>query len=266
MSDQEAGIVQSIANGVLMLAFNRPARKNAITQAMYAALADAVTTADTDEDIRVVVLHGSEAVFTAGNNIGDFAAAVQCAGERPSARFMKAVVNLRKPLVAAVNGPAVGIGATVLLHCDLVYAGENATLSFPFVKLGLCPEFGSSLLLSRRVGPQRAAQLFLLGEPCSAHQALALGLVNEVVGPNETLQRAMGAANQLARSSPDAVMTTKWLMRHACVDETLARVQLENMHFSQLLQTPPAQAAFASFLKKANPAEPGTAIHQEVLK
>ncbi|MBS0466962.1 MAG: enoyl-CoA hydratase/isomerase family protein [Proteobacteria bacterium] len=251
MAQADIGIQRQLDNGVLRLSFNRPERKNAITQGMYTALADALLEADAAPDVRVVVLHGSAEAFTAGNDIADFAAAPAAEGEHPSARFMRAVVQLGKPLIAAVNGPAVGIGATVLLHCDLVYAGSNATLLFPFVKLGLCPEFGSSLLLARRIGPQQAARLLLLAEPCTATQALALGLVTEVLAPAESLDRALAAAAKLAASSPDAVMSTRWLMRQSSVDETMARIGLENEHFGRLRQTPQAQAAFAAFLNKA---------------
>lgn len=251
MAQANIGIHRQLDNGVLRLSFERPERKNAITQGMYTALADALLEADAAPDVRAIVLHGSAEAFTAGNDIGDFAAVQAAEGERPSARFMRAVVRLRKPLIAAVNGPAVGIGATVLLHCDLVYAGSNATLLFPFVKLGLCPEFGSSLLLARRIGPQQASRLLLLAEPCTAAQALALGLVTEVLEPSESINRALAAAAKLAAASPDAVMTTRRLMRQSCTDEITARIALENEYFGRLLQTPQAQATFAAFLNKA---------------
>lgn len=236
-------------NGVLRLHLDRPSRMNAITHDMYATLAQALIAAEQDPSVRAVVIHGNEHVFSAGNDIGDFAAPAP-AGERPSTRFMKAVSHLGKPLVAAVNGPAVGIGATMLLHCDLVFVGTNLSLHFPFVELGLCPEFASSLLLPRRVGQQRASQLLLLGQVCSAQEAQAMGLANVVCDPSETLAQALNAAGRIARFSEEAVLTTKRLMRQAEREETVARLTEENEQFGALMQTERAQQAFAAFLHK----------------
>lgn len=246
----EPTIVRQSKDGVLQIGLNRPERKNAITGAMYEALALALAEADQDVNVRVVVLHGNESAFCSGNDIADFAAAAETTKERPAHKFMRAVIDLRKPLLASVNGPAVGIGATMLLHCDMVFAGSNLALVFPFVKLGLCPEFASSALLAQRVGHQRAAELFLLGTPCTADRALSLGLVNHVVAPEKSLEHAIAAALTLAKASPDAVTTTKSLMRGNTAPELLTRIQLENQQFARLLRTPQAQAAFASFMKK----------------
>jgi len=163
------------------------------------------------------------------------------------------MVHFGKPLVAAVNGPAVGIGATMLLHCDLVYVGNNLSLHFPFVELGLCPEFASSLLLPRRVGQQRASQLLLLGQPCSAREAQAMGLANAVCEPAETLTKALEAASRIAHCSEDAVSTTKRLLRQAERQEVIDRLTQENELFGSLLQTEGAQQAFAAFLKNRLP-------------
>lgn len=243
-------LLRSVEAGVLRLGLNRPERRNAIDTATYAALAAALEEGDRDDAVRAVVLHGDEAAFCAGNDIADFAAARAVEGERPSRRFMRAVLGLRKPLLAAVNGPAVGIGATVLLHCDLVVAGSNASLVFPFVKLGLCPEFASTVLLQQRVGHVRAAELFLLARPCPADKALAIGLVNEVAAPNESLDRTLAMARAIAAASPDAIRTTKALMRGDGASALLDRIDRENEQFARLLATPEAQAAFAAFLDK----------------
>lgn len=243
-------LLRSLDDGVLRLGLNRPERRNAIDNATYEALATALAEADTDAAARVVVLHGDERAFCAGNDIADFAANRAMQGERPSRRFMRAVIGLRKPLLAAVNGPAVGIGATLLLHCDLIVAGSNASLVFPFVKLGLCPEFASSTLLAQRIGHVRAAELFLLARPCPADKALALGLVNVVVPPAESLEQALAMARTIAAASPQAVAATKGLMRDGLAPALLDRIDRENEQFAHLLATPQAQAAFAAFLDK----------------
>lgn len=249
----ESTILRQSKDGVLQIGLNRPERKNAITVAMYEALAFALAEADMNVDVRVVVLHGSESAFCSGNDIADFAAAAETTAERPSHKFMRAVIDFGKPLIASVNGPAVGIGATMLLHCDMVFAGSNLALVFPFVKLGLCPEFASSAILAQRVGHQRAAELFLLSSVCTAERALSLGLVNYVVAPEKSLDHALATALTLAQASPDAVTTTKSLMRGGTSSELLKQIQLENQQFARLLQTPDAQAAFATFMKKPVP-------------
>jgi enoyl-CoA hydratase/carnithine racemase len=243
-------LLRSLDDGVLRLGFNRPERRNAIDNATYDALAIALADADQDGAVRVVVLHGDDNAFCAGNDIADFAANREMQGERPSRKFMRAVIGLRKPLIAAVNGPAVGIGATMLLHCDLIVAGSNAALVFPFVKLGLCPEFASSALLAQRIGHVRAAELFLLGRPCPADQALAIGLVNQVVPANESVAQALAMARTIAAASPEAVVATKGLMREGAAPDLLDRIDRENAQFARLLATPQAQAAFAAFLDK----------------
>ena len=250
MNDTTNDISRGLEAGVLRLGFDRPARKNAMTGAMYLALAEALQQADADDVVRVVLIHGNEEAFCAGNDIGDFAAAAPSEGERPSARFMKALLRMGKPVVAAVNGPAVGIGATMLLHCDLVYAGSAAKLVFPFAKLGLCPEFASTLLLPAKLGHQRAAALLMLGEPCTAQEAQALGLVNAVLPPAEVLPQALKAAAQLAATSAPSLRATKALMRGEELAGYEARIAQENAHFAQLLASSEAKAAFAAFLQR----------------
>lgn len=248
-------IVSDFKDGVFMLGFNRPERKNAITAQMYRDLATAMRQAQARSDVRAVLLHGSEEVFTSGNDIKDFSARKDGDGdgENPSEGFMRAVMALEKPLVAAVNGHAVGIGATVLLHCDLIYAGEGASLQFPFVRLGLCPEFGSSLLLPSIVGWQRAAELFLLGLPCSAKRAESFGLVNAVLPPQEVLPHAMSIAHALAALPPGALRTTKSLMRDMQGPAVERRLEQEFAAFGERLRSPEAKEAFAAFFEKRAP-------------
>jgi enoyl-CoA hydratase/carnithine racemase len=246
-------IIKEVENGVLRIGFNRPERKNAITAQMYRDLGSVLTAAQTDASIRVVVLHGSETVFTSGNDIKDFANREGQSKENPSEDFMRSVLSLGKPLIAAVNGHAVGIGATMLLHCDLVYAGESASLQFPFVKLGLCPEFGSSLLLPSIVGWQRAAELFLLGVPCSAARAETFGLVNQVLAPEDVLPHALSVASTLASLPPGALRVTKSLMRQGQAAATEQRLDQEFSAFRERLRSPEAKEAFAAFLEKRSP-------------
>ena len=233
----DTGITRVRDGALLLLGIHRPQRKNALTGAMYAALAAGLHEADSDSGIHAVLLHGSEQVFCAGNDIGDFAKPRLADDERPSARFMRAALALRKPLVAAVNGPAVGIG-------------NNARLGFPFARLGLCPEFASTLLLPATLGHQRAAELLLLGGMLDAAAAHAMGLVNAVLEPAAVLPHATAVAQQLCHLSPQAVQATKALMRGDT--QLLAqRMRHENNAFTALLQTPQAQTAFAAFLKTA---------------
>ncbi|OWW21234.1 enoyl-CoA hydratase [Noviherbaspirillum denitrificans] len=246
-------IISTAEGGVFRIAFNRHERKNAITGAMYLELATLIASANTRTDIRVVLLHGSEEVFTAGNDLADFASGEGTQADPPAAAFMRAVTSLEKPLIAAINGPAVGIGATLLLHCDLVYAGQNAVIQAPFVKLALCPEFASSLLLPATVGHRRAAELFLLGEPCPAEKALSWGLVNEVLPPAEVLPRALAIAAKLAAMPPAAVRLTKSLMLEDQEQMVSGRIAREFQAFSERLKSQEAQEAFKAFFERRAP-------------
>ncbi len=185
-------ILTDSADGVLTITFNRVDKKNSITSAMYASMADALEAASGDDAIRAVVLQGHETIFSAGNDIADFQNKPPGNADSPVYRFLHGVSSFAKPLVAAVCGPAVGVGTTMLLHCDLVYAGDNAAFSLPFVNLGLCPEAASSLLLPQMLGYHRACEALLLGEPFMAEAALEVGLVNRIVPPTE--------ANNLAQT------------------------------------------------------------------
>ena len=236
---------------VLHLALARPAKKNAITRAMYAGLADALEAAATDRAVRAVVLSGTESVFTAGNDLGDFLMDPPTGPDSPVFRFLAAASTFPKPLVAAVAGPAVGIGTTILLHCDLAYASPDARFKMPFVDLGLVPEAASSLLLPRTAGAMRAAGWLLFGEVFSAQDALAGGLVNEIC--DDPTARAIERAQTLAAKPPEAVRLTKALLRRpdaAAVQETMA---VEGEHFRDRLASPEAQEAFTAFFEKRAP-------------
>jgi enoyl-CoA hydratase/carnithine racemase len=186
--------------GVTTITFNRVEKKNSISSAMYAALADALEQAAADSAVRTVLIQGHATIFSAGNDVGDFLNAPPSTENSPVFRFMRAMVTFPKPIVAAVCGPAVGIGTTMLFHCDLVYAGDNAAFSMPFVNLGLCPEFASSALVPQMFGYHRAAEALLLGDPFMAEAALEIGLVNRVVPPTECNDIAQTQARKLAAS------------------------------------------------------------------
>ena len=249
-------ILTHVEAGVMTLTFNRVDKKNSITRAMYAALADGLEQAAQDAAVRVVLIQGDATVFSAGNDIGDFQAAPADPGPReqqPVWRFLRAIASFPKPIVAAVCGPAVGVGTTLLLHCDLVYAGDNAAFALPFVNLGLVPEAGSSLLLPQMFGMQRAAAALLLGEPFMAEAALEVGLVNRVVPPTECNAIAQGQARKLAAKPLTALMETKRLMKGGQQAAVLARMDEEGAVFGRMLHEPAAREAFAAFAQKRKP-------------
>ena len=246
-----ADLAVALDGGVLHLALDRPAKKNAITRAMYAALADALGRAAGDPGVRAVVLSGRGGVFTAGNDLGDFLLDPPTGTDSPVFRFLRAASTFPKPLLAAVDGPAVGIGTTVLLHCDLAYAAPDARFKLPFVDLGLVPEAASSLLLPRAVGPMRAAGWLLFGEAFSAADALAAGLVNEVVA--DPTARALERARTLAAKPPEAVRLTKALLRRADATAVRETMAVEGEHFTERLVSPEAQEAFTAFFEKRAP-------------
>jgi enoyl-CoA hydratase/carnithine racemase len=239
--------------GVATVTLNRLARKNSITSAMYAALADAVAAARDDAAVRVVVLQGHETVFSAGNDIGDFLDAPPAGEEAPVFRFMRELATFPKPVLAAVCGPAVGIGTTLLFHCDLVYAGDNAAFSMPFVNLGLCPEFASSLLVPQMFGYHRAAEALLLGEPFMAEAALEAGLVNRVLPPTEANGYAQAQARKLAAKPLSSLVETKRLMKKGQQAQVLAHMQEEGASFGRMLREPAAREAFGAFMDKRKP-------------
>ena len=239
--------------GVCTLTFHRVEKKNAFTQAMYSQLAQALTDAEADAATRVVLLQGDATVFSAGNDIGDFLNHPPRNEEAPVFRFLRALASFPKPLVAAVCGPAVGIGTTMLLHCDLVYAGDNAAFALPFVNLGLCPEAGSSLLLAQTMGHHRAAEALLLGEPFLAEAALEVGLVNRVVPPTECNSVAQAQARKLAAKPLASLIATKRLMKQPQHQRVLDTISEEAKVFAQMLQEPAAREAFGAFMEKRRP-------------
>lgn len=239
--------------GVTTITLNRPARKNSITAAMYATLADALESAAADDGVRVVVIQGNETVFSAGNDIADFLDAPPASPDAPVFRFLQTIAAFPKPLVAAVCGPAVGIGTTMLLHCDLVYAGDNAAFSLPFVNLGLCPEAASSVLLPRLMGYHRAAEALLLGEPFMAEAALEIGLVNRVVPPSEATHLAQAQARKLAAKPRTSLVATKALMKQGEAALVAQQIQQEGAIFGRMLAEPAAKEAFGAFMDKRKP-------------
>jgi len=239
--------------GVATLTLNRLERKNSITAAMYAALADAIGQAREDASVRVVLIQGHETVFCAGNDIGDFLNQPPAAEESPVFRFLHGIASFPKPLLAAVCGPAVGIGTTMLFHCDLVYAGDNAAFSMPFVNLGLCPEAASSLLAPQLLGYHRAAEALLLGEPFMAEAALEVGLVNRVLPPTEANAYAQAQARKLAAKPLAPLMETKRLMKKAQQPAVLQQMADEGETFRRMLVAPAAKEAFTAFMEKRKP-------------
>lgn len=239
--------------GVTTLTLNRPDRKNSITAAMYQALGDALLAAQADEAVRVVVIQGGETVFCAGNDIGDFMQNPPTSTDAPVFHFLRAIAAFPKPIVAAVCGPAVGIGTTMLFHCDLIYAGDNAAFSMPFVNLGLCPEAASSLLVPNLMGYQRAAEVLLLGEPFMAEAALEVGLVNRVVPPSEAKPLAQAQARKLAAKPMASLLATKRLMKQASAPQVASQMQSEAEIFGRMLVGPAAKEAFGAFMDKRKP-------------
>jgi enoyl-CoA hydratase/carnithine racemase len=250
ITSQDPHIVYQANNGVFVVQINRPDKKNALTRSMYAALAEGLNAADSNSDIRVIVLRGVEGCFTSGNDVNDFVRSTDAGAERPSVQFMKAISGAHKPILAAVDGMAIGIGTTMLLHCDLIYASEDAFLQLPFASLGLCPEAGSSLLLPQIVGHQRASELLLLGERFSAQKAREYGIVNDVVPSAGLIEHVMEKAQQLARMPADAVQTSKALIKRNQATPMNDTIQAELLQFARLLQSPDAQAIFQAFLNK----------------
>jgi enoyl-CoA hydratase/carnithine racemase len=236
-------------DGVRTIAFARAEKKNAITTEMYQKIVDALNSAATDDAIKVVLFASTNENFTAGNDVGDFAANPPSGPDAPVFQLLKLLCEFPKPLVAAVPGLAIGIGTTMLLHCDLVYAGESAKFKMPFVDLGLVPEAGSSQLLVNQLGHVRAAELLLLGESFNAEKAMQLGIINQVLPDTELLNFARQKAALLASKPTNAVIQSKRLMKLPS-EPLWARVQREGVLFTEALKSDEAKAAFAKFLSK----------------
>ncbi|MFA6967717.1 enoyl-CoA hydratase-related protein [Bosea sp. (in: a-proteobacteria)] len=244
-----AVLIETVAPGVSQITMNRPERKNALDRASYVGLIEAFAAAEADPDIRAIVITGAGNCFTSGNDIRDFAAAAGD-GARIAMDFLTTISTATKPVIAAVEGFAVGIGTTMLLHCDLAFAGDSAIFRMPFVALGLSPEGASSYLLPLVAGSKRAAALLMLAEAFGPQEALDAGLLNAVVPGGTALETALTKASALAALPPQSVALTKLLLKRsqaASVAETLAT---EAKHFGERLRSDEAQAAFAAFLKR----------------
>jgi enoyl-CoA hydratase/carnithine racemase len=245
-------VVVTQSGSVLEILFNRPEKKNALTGAMYAAVVDAFHQADKDPAIRVVLLSGAGDSFTSGNDIKDFQSRAATIEASPASSFLDALSSLATPLVAAVNGAAIGVGTTMLAHADLVIAARSARFVMPFTSLGLVPEAASSLLFPRLVGHQRASALLLLGEPMDAETARDWGLVNQVVADDALMATARGVADRLASLPPEAVRQTKDLIKNGRGDVP-GRIAQELALFGQRLRSPEAAEAFQAFVEKRTP-------------
>ncbi len=243
-----------LQNGVLHLILNRPEKKNALTSAMYSSLVEAMQRADSDDSIRVLVLRGNGDSFTAGNDIEDFVQKPwQGQSVPPAEQFIRAVAFARKPVIAAAHGLAVGIGTTILLHCDLVYAASETKFMMPFVNLGIIPEAGSTLLLPSLIGHQRAAELMLLAEPFSAQRAYELGIVNRVVSGDQLLSTVNAAAQTLAEKPAGAVQTAKQMMKQHLRADLDRVIREEVLAVGAQLESPEADEALSAFLQKRKP-------------
>lgn len=236
--------------GVLIVSLNRPDKKNALTSAMYEAMIEGFAEADRDPAIGAILVRGSHGVFTAGNDIGDFIASAHTPSAMAAWRFVKSLADLDTPLVAAIEGLAIGIGTTMILHCDLVYASPSARFKMPFVDLGLVPEAGSSLLLPQRVGLAKASEFLLLGEAFDAMEAYRLGLVNAVVSEDELHAHAVSRAKLLASKPRAAVATTRRLLR-GDKSALTARMRDEAQAFSHAMQSDDARDAFNAFMNRS---------------
>ena len=245
-------IIVSVQDRVLTLRLDRPEKKNALTLGMYRGMIEALQQAEADPAVRVVLITGTADCFTAGNDLMDFANAKP--GETsPAITYLQTLAAAQKPVIAAVAGVAVGIGTTMLLHCDLAYAASGARFQLPFVNLGLCPEAGSSVLLPALMGHRRAAELLLFGEPFSAEAACALGIVNAVLPASELLATATAKAQQLAEKPPSALRTTKALLKHSAAGTIADAMARETEKFAALLQGPEAREAMMAFMQRRKP-------------
>ena len=247
-------IVVERSGNILSVQLNRPAKKNAMTSSMYITMAELLDGAAKDDQIRVVLWHGAGDSFSAGNDLEDFMKNPPGPGESPQARLMHALINFEKPLVAAVQGVAIGGGTTMLAHCDFVYAGESAKFQLPFVNLALVPEFGSSYLFPLRFGHVRAAELILLGQPFGASRAAELGLVTRVVPDQQLLAIATETARRLAEKPAAALQACKRLLKQPFREQLEQAVKFENEEFAVRVRSDEATEVFTAFFAKRPPA------------
>jgi enoyl-CoA hydratase/carnithine racemase len=246
-------IIAATGRGIRTLTLNRPQKKNAFSQAMYGRLAEELNAAADEAAVRVVVLTGAGDSFSSGNDVGEFVQAPETGGDRPFMRMIRALLSVDKPVIAAVQGAAVGIGTTMLLHCDMVLASPDVKFVLPFARLGISPEAGSSLLLPMLAGVQRASELLLLGEPFGAEVAREIGLVNEVVPVELLLDRTMDRAAALAALPPASVRASKKLIRQAVRGELLDVIEREHEVLIERLKSPESIEAATAFLEKRPP-------------
>ncbi len=240
-------------NGVATIEIARPEKKNAITGAMYQQMADALDAAKADAAVRAVLITGQPGIFTSGNDIEDFMQRPPGNQESPAIVFMKALIGCDKPVIAAVTGAAIGIGTTLLLHCDFVYVSDEARLAMPFVSLGLVPEFASSLIVPQLMGHARAAEKLLLGDPFTGADAVECGIANAVLPAGEVVNHARRIAERFNTLPPGAVRGSKTLMRRARAQSTLETIVVESELFGKRLRSPEAQEAFSAFFQKRKP-------------
>jgi enoyl-CoA hydratase/carnithine racemase len=250
MMDQ---IIVERSGSVLRVELNRPAKKNAMTSSMYVTLAGVFNDAAKDERIRAVLWHGAGDSFSAGNDVEDFLSSPPGPGDSPQARLMNALIDLDKPLIAAVHGAAIGGGTTMLLHCDFIYAGESAKFQMPFINLAVVPEFGSSYSVPARIGHIRAAELILLGLPFDARRAAELGFVTQVVADQNLLATATETARKLAAKPSGALQASKRLMKRSFREQIKAAMKAENEEFSAQIRSEDAKEALTAFLEKRAP-------------
>jgi len=241
-----------VSNGVMRIQIDRPDKRNALSREMYTALTQALSRADNDDHVFALLLTGNTECFCSGNDLADFLNQPEVDAESPMLKFVDTLPFVKKPIVAAVNGVAIGVGMTMLLHCDLVFAGENAQFQMPFVNLGLVPEAGSTLLLPELIGYQKASELFLLGEVFGSERAYEFGFVNRVCADDTTLQIALGAAKRLAAQPATAVCMTKALMKGSRTDLLKSRIKEETRFFVSRLNSTETKEAFRSFMEKRN--------------
>jgi len=246
-------ILTELSETVLRIQFNRPDKKNALTASMYTTVAQLLNAANDDDGINVVLLHGAGDSFSAGNDLGDFLSHPPGGDDSPQNRFVSALIDFGKPLIAAVHGAAVGSGTTMLTHCDFVYATERTTFQMPFVNLALVPELGTSYSLPAQIGYVAAAELILLGLPFDAHRAAELGMVTRVVLEADLLPTAMDTAHRLVRQPAGAVQASKRLLKISSRAQVEAAVKTENQEFASRLRSPDAKEAIAAFLEKRRP-------------
>ncbi len=246
-------VVSTTSNGVARIQIARPEKKNAITAAMYQAMADALATAQNDPAARAILIHGHKDIFTAGNDLEDFMKNPPADMNAPVFQFMQALGYAEKPVVAAVNGAAVGIGTTMLMHCDLVYCADNSVFTMPFVSLGLCPEFASSLLIPLNAGYHKAVEKLLLAEPISAGEAVEMKIVNRMLPSDDVLDFAVKQAERFNQLPPASVRATKRLLRSGWKSVTERVIADEANAFGQMLRSPEAKEAFTAFFERRKP-------------